>query len=91
MSDQILVSRREAANALSISIRKLDYLIAAREIQVKRIGRRCLIPRRSLEEFARRDHLNYRKRTAEESIPAVEERTEPQSTLQAQSVGEVGS
>jgi excisionase family DNA binding protein len=59
MHDQILVSRRVAANALSISIRKLDYLIAEKEIQVKRIGRRCLIPRRSLEEFARRDHPNH--------------------------------
>lgn len=59
MQDQILVSRREAARTLSISIRKLDYLIAEKEIHVKRIGRRCLVPRRSLEEFARRDHPNH--------------------------------
>ncbi len=56
MAEPILVSKREAAKALSISPRTLDYLIASKEISVRRIGRRCLIPRRALEEFARRDH-----------------------------------
>jgi excisionase family DNA binding protein len=56
MSDQILISKREAAKTLSISLRTLENLIAAKELAVRRIGRRRLISRRSLEEFARRDH-----------------------------------
>jgi excisionase family DNA binding protein len=54
--DKILVSKREAAKALSISLRTLDYLIASKEISARRIGRRVLIPRKALEHFARSDH-----------------------------------
>lgn len=56
MTEPILISKREAAKVLSISLRTLDNLIAAKELAVRRVGRRCLIPRKSLEEFARRDH-----------------------------------
>ncbi len=56
MREPILLSKRESARALSISLRKLEYLIAAKELKVRRIGRRVLVPRRSLEDFARRDH-----------------------------------
>jgi excisionase family DNA binding protein len=54
--ETILMSKREAAKALSLSLRTVDYLIASKELAVRRIGRRCLISRQSLEEFARRDH-----------------------------------
>jgi len=56
MTEAILISKRDAAKALSISLRSLDYLIAAKEITVRRVGRRRLIPRTALEAFARRDH-----------------------------------
>ncbi len=56
MQEPILISKREAARILSISLRSLDYLLASKEICARRIGRRVLIPRRALEEFARRDH-----------------------------------
>lgn len=56
LPERILVSKRDAARLLSISLRTLDYLIFNQEISVRRIGRRVLIPRRVLEEFARRDH-----------------------------------
>lgn len=56
MTEAILISKRDAAKALSISLRTLDYLIAAKEITVRRVGRRCLIPRTACEAFARRDH-----------------------------------
>jgi excisionase family DNA binding protein len=56
MTDPILISKRDAAKALSISLRTLDYLIASKELAVRRVGRRCLIARKSLEEFARHDH-----------------------------------
>ncbi len=53
---KLLFARREAAQQLGISVRKLDDLIAMKELSVRRIGRRVLIPRQSLESFARRDH-----------------------------------
>lgn len=52
MSDPILLSKREAARSLSISVRTLDGLIGSNEIPVRRIGRRVLIARRYLEQFA---------------------------------------
>ena len=56
MDEPLLFSRRQAAKMLSISLRTLDHLIAAKEIPARRVGRRRLILRRSLEEFARHDH-----------------------------------
>ena len=51
---RLLIDRRDAAYQLGISIRKLDELIALKEIPVRRIGRRVLVPQSSLEEFAER-------------------------------------
>jgi excisionase family DNA binding protein len=56
MQDQILLSKRESARLLSVSVRTVDNLIAQKRLLVRRVGRRVLIPRRALEEFARRDH-----------------------------------
>jgi excisionase family DNA binding protein len=55
-NDQILLNRKEAARLLSVSLRSLDYLIQRRELPARRVGRRVLIPRRALEQFAQRDH-----------------------------------
>ena len=46
----------EAAAVLSISQRALDYLVANKQLQVRRIGSRVLIPRSELLRFARVDH-----------------------------------
>jgi excisionase family DNA binding protein len=56
LNDQILLSKREAARLLSLSVRTVDNLIAQNRLLVRRVGRRVLIPRRGLEEFARHDH-----------------------------------
>ncbi len=53
---KLLFTRREAAQQLGISLRNLDELLAMKELAVRRIGRRVLIPRPALEAFARRDH-----------------------------------
>jgi excisionase family DNA binding protein len=52
MEKSLLVSRREAAALLGLSLRMLDYLVARREISVRRVGRRVLVPRHALEMFA---------------------------------------
>ncbi len=56
MNEQILMSKRQAAHLLSLSLRTVDNLIARRELPVRRVGRRVLIPRQAIEQFARRDH-----------------------------------
>jgi excisionase family DNA binding protein len=55
VSEPILLNKREAATALGISIRTLDHLISARKIRPRRIGRRVLISRQTLEHFANPD------------------------------------
>ena len=54
--DKLLVSRREAAWRLSISLRAVDYLIAGGFIQSKRIASRVLIPVQALVRFASSNH-----------------------------------
>lgn len=55
MPEQILLSKRQAAQALSISIRTLDKFISSGKVPVRKIGRRVLIPRASIEHFAAGD------------------------------------
>ena len=55
--EQLLIGRREAAEALGICLRQLDYMIERGELPVRRIGRRVLIPRAALEQFVRRDRV----------------------------------
>jgi hypothetical protein len=48
-------SRKEGAYQLSLSIRAVDYLIAERRLQTRKIGGRILIPHDELIRFARAD------------------------------------
>jgi excisionase family DNA binding protein len=50
--DPLLVSRRDAAIALGISLRSIDYLLARGELPARQIGRRKMIARAALERFA---------------------------------------
>jgi len=49
----LLHSKIEAATMLNISLRTVDNLIAMKELPVRRIGRRVLIPRTALLSFIR--------------------------------------
>ena len=55
---KVLYTKREAAQLLSVSVRSVDYLIFSRQLPSRRIGRRVLIHRDAIEQFARRDHLS---------------------------------
>jgi hypothetical protein len=54
---RLLYSRSEAARQLSISVRSLDYLIANKTFQTRRIGKKVLIPHGELVRYARADHF----------------------------------
>ena len=56
--NKILVSKKEAAAALGVSLRTVENLIASKQLDARRIGRRRLVPRTSLEKLARRDVPN---------------------------------
>ena len=55
MSQELLLSKDRAAFLLSISVGTLEGLIARGDLPVRRVGKRVLIPRAALEEFAQRD------------------------------------
>lgn len=53
---KLLVSREEAAEILSISVRSIDYLLASKELPFRKIGTRTMIPSSALQSFARSNH-----------------------------------
>jgi len=55
---KILVSKRDAALALSLSIRTIENLIRRKELVARRVGRPTLIVASSLQPFARHDHAS---------------------------------
>ena len=52
----IAITKQEAAQMLGVSLRTIDRLIALKELQVRRLGRRVLIPRTALESLMNKDH-----------------------------------
>jgi len=55
LTQSIAFTRREAADALRVSLRTIDYLLAQGKMRGRRIGRRIVIPRVEIEKFLRRD------------------------------------
>jgi excisionase family DNA binding protein len=55
-TEAIALSKIEAAQVLGVSLRTVDRLIALKQLPVRRLGRRVLIPRTALQDFLRRDH-----------------------------------
>jgi hypothetical protein len=53
---KLLYSRKEAAYALSVTIRFLDLAIASSQIAVRKIGKRVLVPASELVRYAKTDH-----------------------------------
>jgi hypothetical protein len=55
---RLLYDRKESARQLSISIRSLDYLIAAKTFQTIRIGKKVMIPHSELVRYASSNHYS---------------------------------
>jgi excisionase family DNA binding protein len=51
-NQKLLVSKQEAAQMLSLSVRAIERLIRRRHLDVVQVGRRVLIPVKSLAAFA---------------------------------------
>ena|SRR5260370_5116851 len=54
--EKLLYSRRETAEALSLSIRSVDYLITTGRLTTRRVGGNILVPASAVRRFAREDH-----------------------------------
>jgi excisionase family DNA binding protein len=59
-TNPIAMTKQEAAQILRVSLRTIDRLIALRELRVRRLGRRVLIPRSSLNSLMLKDHPTQR-------------------------------
>jgi excisionase family DNA binding protein len=59
--ERILLDKKATAALLSISLRSVDYLVAAGRLRPIRIGKRVLFRRSALEAFAQRDHTTKLK------------------------------
>ena len=55
-TEALAMSKVEAAQMLGVSVRTVDRLIALKELPVRRLGRRVLIPRNSLQTLLQADH-----------------------------------
>ena len=55
---RLLYDRKESARQLSLSIRSLDYLIAAKTFQTIRIGKKVMIPHSELVRYASSNHYS---------------------------------
>lgn len=54
--EALAMSKLEAARMLGVSVRTVDRLIALKELPIRRLGRRVVIPRNGLQNFLRGDH-----------------------------------
>jgi hypothetical protein len=66
---RMLYSRNEAAYQLCLSTRALDYLIGKKELAVRRVGRKILVPHNELLKFARKDHDAVAGDNTEDNVP----------------------
>lgn len=58
MEQRLLYDRKTAARMLSISVRSIDYIIAAKGLDTRRIGRKVLVTHASLLRYATRNHFD---------------------------------
>src|ERR1700743_2731999 len=56
LGTKVLLSCREFCELTGLSLRTITKLVAAREVESIRVGRRRLIPRVALVRFSRRSH-----------------------------------
>ena len=53
--EQLAFKRSEAGDALRVSLRTVDYLLAQGTLRGRRIGRRVVIPKSEIDRLLRRD------------------------------------
>jgi hypothetical protein len=60
-SARLLYDRKETARQLSVSVRSVDYIIAAKQLETRRIGKKVLVTHASLTRYAQGNHYDSPK------------------------------
>jgi hypothetical protein len=68
MESRLLYDRKTAARMLSISVRSLDYIIAGKGLETRRIGRKVLVTHASLVRYASGNHFTVTSRSDAEAV-----------------------
>jgi excisionase family DNA binding protein len=55
--EKLLLSKREAAEALGCSVRTIENMIARKQLASRRLGKRRMIPYAAVTQLAKRDTL----------------------------------
>lgn len=66
--EKLLFDRKSAADALSISVRAVDYALARGEFETRRIGRKVLITAASLRRYASCNHYGSVSKVNEDEV-----------------------
>jgi hypothetical protein len=72
MDSRLLYDRKTAARMLSISVRSLDYIIAAKHLETRRIGRKVLVTHASLVRYASGNHFAITSRSEADAVASGE-------------------
>jgi hypothetical protein len=72
METRLLYDRKTAAKMLSISVRSLDYIIAAKGLDTRRIGRKVLVTNASLTRYAAGNHFAITSRSEADAVASGE-------------------
>jgi hypothetical protein len=72
METRLLYDRKTAARMLSISVRSLDYIIAAKNLDTRRIGRKVLVTHSSLMRYSSRNHYAITSRSDADAVASGE-------------------
>ena len=68
MEARLLYDRKTAARMLSISVRSLDYIISAKGLETRRIGRKVLVTHASLVRYASGNHFDVTRRSDADAV-----------------------
>jgi excisionase family DNA binding protein len=66
--DALLLTKKQAASVLGISIRSIEYMLGNGLLEGRRLGRRRLVTRRSVERLARADVLRIAPSKADQAV-----------------------
>jgi hypothetical protein len=68
MEARLLYDRKTAALMLSISVRTLDYIIAGKNLDTRRIGRKVLVTHASLVRYSAGNHFAVTSRSDADAV-----------------------
>ena len=71
---KLLYTRRDAAQALSLSVRSIDYLICTGRLPTRRVGGKILIHVTEVRRFAKADHPGFVRVPPRSSLQVADKR-----------------